>query len=133
LSFRELKEFEVFWKLYPKRWDRNRSRLIKRKKFPAWESWQKLDSDTQHEILTKAKYIKEFEGGSARDAVTWLNQRGWDDVDFPDSWVPRLPKELTDVCEAPEEDHNDGRRRTLLLRQTDKLKAAHNDNLKSLG
>jgi hypothetical protein len=95
------REFEVFWKLYPKRWDRTRSKLIKRKKFPAWQSWQKLTDEERHEILTKAKYIKEFEGGSARDAVTWLNQRGWDDIDFPDTWTPRLPDELTDVCEAP--------------------------------
>lgn len=89
------KEFEVFWKYYPKRWDRTHSKLIKRKKFPAWESWQKLDEETQHEILTKAKYIKEFEGGSARDAVTWLNQRGWDDIEFKEGWKAVLPEELT--------------------------------------
>lgn len=89
-------EFEVFWKYYPKRWDRTRSKLIKRKKFPAWESWQKLDEETQHEILTKAKYIKDFEGGAARDAVTWLNQRGWDDIEFSESWKPVLPAAFTD-------------------------------------
>ena len=70
------KGFEVFWRYYPKRWDRNGQKLIKRKKYPAFESWQKLDADTRHEILTKVKFIKDFEGRSARDAVTWLNQRG---------------------------------------------------------
>ncbi len=90
------REFEIFWKYYPKRWDRSRNKLIKRKKFPAWESWNKLDEDTQHEILTKAKYIKEFEGSAARDAVTWLNQRGWDDIEFNEAWTPTLPEELTE-------------------------------------
>ena len=90
------KEFEVFWKYYPKRWDRSRNKLIKRKKFPAWESWQKLDDETRHEILTKLKYIKDFEGSAARDAVTWLNQRGWDDIEFGEAWTPQLPKELTE-------------------------------------
>lgn len=108
-------EFEVFWKYYPKRWDRDRRKLIKRKKFPAWESWQKLDEDTQHEILTKAKYIKEFEGSSARDAVTWLNQRGWDDIEFAEKWKPVLPEELTkDVfkeAKAKVVDINDERNR----------------------
>ena len=88
-------EFEYFWRVYPKRWDRNRSKMIKRKKFPAWESWLKLDDETHHDILTKTKYIKDFEGGAVRDAVTWLNQRGWDDITFPGSWVPVLPPELT--------------------------------------
>jgi hypothetical protein len=87
-------EFEVFWRYYPKRWDRNRQKLIKRKKFPAFESWQKLESDTHHEILTKVKFIKDFEGGSARDPVTWLNQRGWDDIEFKVGYIPVLPKEL---------------------------------------
>ncbi len=90
------REFEVFWKCYPKRWDRSGHKLIKRKKFPAWQSWEKLDKDIQHEILTKAKYIKDFEGGAVRDAVTWLNQRGWDDIEFLEKWVPVLPKELTE-------------------------------------
>ena len=89
------KEFEYFWRTYPKRWDRSHSKLIKRKKFPAWQSWLQLDEETQHEILTKAKYIKDFEGSAARDAVTWLNQRGWDDITFPETWVPVLPEELT--------------------------------------
>jgi len=117
------KEFEVFWRLYPKRWDRSRNKLIKRKKFPAWESWQKLDEDTQHEILTKTKYIKDFEGSSARDAVTWLNQRGWDDIEFPDSWSPVLPDELTHICKASEKNVvNMGLRRTALIRQIGAVK-----------
>ena len=89
------KEFETFWRYYPKRWDRSRSKLIKRKKYPAWISWQKLDAATHHEILTKCKYIKDFEGSYPRDAVTWLNQRGWDDIEFKADWIPMLPKELT--------------------------------------
>jgi hypothetical protein len=90
------REFEVFWKLYPTRWDRTCSKRIKRKKFPAFEKWQALEDDTRHEILTKAKFIKDFEGSSARDAVTWLNNRGWDDIEFNPDYVPILPKELTE-------------------------------------
>ena len=35
-----------------------------------------------------------------------------------------LPESLTDVCKAPEHDVNMGERRTILLRQTDKLRHA---------
>jgi len=90
------REFEVFWKLYPTRWDRTCSVRIKRKKRPAFDKWQTLDEGTRHEILTKARFIREFEGGSARDAITWLNQYGWEDIEFKPDYVPILPKELTD-------------------------------------
>lgn len=90
------REFEVFWKLYPSRWSVNRHAYVKRKKYPAWLSWEKLDDDTRREILTKVKMIKSSEGNSPRDPVTWLNQRGWDDIDFEVGYVPSLPKELTD-------------------------------------
>jgi len=108
------KEFEYFWRVYPSRWDRDMSRRIKRKKAPAWDKWQKLDPQTRHEILTKAKYIKDFEGSYARDAVTWLNQRGWDDMDFKPDWKPTLPEELLNVLkpvELPTVDFNDKRNR----------------------
>lgn len=88
------KEFEVFWKYYP---HRNGKPV---KKCPAFKMWLRLSEDEQHEILTKAKYIKKFEAGPyARDAVTWLhpeNQRGWEDITFKADWVPVLPKELTE-------------------------------------
>lgn len=90
------KEFEVFWKLYPKRWSVSRHAYVKRKKYPAWLSWQKLDDDTQHEILLKIKLIKQSEGNYPRDAVTWLNQKGWDDIEFDQGYKPILPKELTE-------------------------------------
>ena len=110
------KEFEVFWKLYP---HRNGKPIKKR---PAWNMWQRLTDDEIYEICTKAKYIKQFEGGPyARDAVTWLhpeNQRGWEDITFKPDWVPVLPAELTDVCKAPADKvENPGTRRTFLIRQ----------------
>ena len=89
------KEFEYLWRVYPKRWDRTRTKWIKRKKYPAWEKWQLLDEETQHEILTKAQFIRDFEGSHACDLVTWLNQRGWDDIEFNKDYVPVLPEELT--------------------------------------
>lgn len=88
------KEFEYFWRMYPHR----NSKPIKKR--PAWNMWQRLTDDEIHEIGTKAKYIKQFEGGKyARDAVTWLhpeNQRGWEDITFKEKWVPVLPPELTE-------------------------------------
>jgi hypothetical protein len=114
------KEFEVFWTLYPKRWDPERHEWIKRRKCPAWIMWQRLTDTERHEVLTKVKFIKKQEGKYPRDAATWLNpktQRGWEDIEPPANWVPRLPKELTDVCEAPEDDLNMGTRRTALIRQ----------------
>ena len=95
------KEFEYLWQVYPKR------KGIKRKKCPAWKMWLRLTDDEKHEVLTKARYIKQFEGDRPRDLVTWLhpeNQRGWEDIVFKDEWVPVLPEELTkDVCKMPEE------------------------------
>ena len=86
-------EFKVFWKYYPHR----DGKPVK--KCPAFQMWNRLTADDHFEILTKAKYIKQFEGGPyARDAVTWLhpeNQRGWEDITFKADWVPVLPKELT--------------------------------------
>lgn len=105
--------FEVFWKLYPKR------RGKKRKKYPAWRSWLKLDAGTHHEILTKVKFVRQFEGDYPRDPVTWLNQRGWDDIEFKPAYVPVLPKELTHLigkAEGPDGvDTNASRTRNLRL------------------
>ena len=89
------KEFEYFWKMYPHRG----GKPIKKR--PAWNMWLRLTEDEIYEILTKAKYIKRFEGGPyARDAVTWLHpekQRGWEDVTQQAGyrWEPVLPAELT--------------------------------------
>jgi len=89
------KEFEYFWKMYPHRGGKPI------KKCPAWNMWLRLTDEDRYEILTKAKYIKRFEGGPyARDAVTWLhpkNQRGWEDVTEQKGykWEPCLPEELT--------------------------------------
>lgn len=72
-------DFEMFWKLYPQRWHEKYG-LIKRKKEPAFESWQKLTNEVKAECLMIAKKIKKSEGGSVRDCVTWINQKGWVDM-----------------------------------------------------
>jgi len=74
-------EFEIFWKAYPQRWNRDLSRFIKRKKFPAFQKWQKLSQAIRNDCLAKAHLIKQTEG-TPRDCVTWLNQRGWDDIEL---------------------------------------------------
>jgi len=114
-------EFEYFWRVYPSRWDRDKSNRIKRRKAPAWEKWQKLDAETRHEILTKAKYIRDFEGTYARDAVTWLNQSGWDDIEFKPDWKPTLPDELLNAFKPVEDKkinlNNERNRQMDLLRR----------------
>lgn len=111
------KEFEYFWRVYPKRWSKSRHEWIKRRKFPAWQSWEKLSEDIQLHLLALGKKIKQSEGDYPRDAVVWLNQRGWDDMDLPSSWVPALPAELTkDALKSAEiktVDFNDERNRQM--------------------
>jgi hypothetical protein len=89
------REFEYLWKVYPKRYSAAAGRKVGKKKWPAFEKWQKLPKVLQDEILTKAKFIREFEGDYPRDLVTWLNQRGWDDIEFKADYIPMLPEELT--------------------------------------
>jgi len=87
------KDFETFWQKYPRRWNSNLGIYVKRKKFPAWEKWKKLSVEIRRECLSKVHLIKQTEGGAIRDAVTWLNQHGWSDIET----VPQgtgLPKEM---------------------------------------
>lgn len=90
-------EFEAFWKQYPKRWNRDLSCLVKRKKWPAFLKWQKLPQTIRNECLAKVKLIKRAEG-TPRDCVTWINQRGWDDIELekpkplPAHLVPKMKK-----------------------------------------
>lgn len=88
-------DFETFWVKYPSRWNKDLGIAVKRKKRPAFEKWLKLTDHIRAEILSKIHLIKHSEGGSVRDAVTWLNQYGWEDIDLPVKYVPALPKELT--------------------------------------
>ena len=87
-------EFEWFWKGFPARWNKERGEHIKRKKGPAFVSWQKLQPDEKAKCLRIVKKIKRTEGGATRDCVTWLNQDGWDDIDEPDLEAQPLPQEL---------------------------------------
>ena len=75
-------EFETFWKAFPSRWNRDLSGYIKRKKWPAFEKWQKLSQAIRSDCLAKSRLIRLTEG-TPRDCVTWLNQRGWDDIELP--------------------------------------------------
>ncbi len=90
-------EFLEFFVKYPFRWDRQASRRIKRKKGPAFKSWQKLTPEIHAECLRKVRYIKQFEGSAIRDPVTWLNQSGWEDIDIEPKPKPALSKDKADV------------------------------------
>ena len=75
-------EFETFWKKYPSRWNTEIGGYVKRKKWPAFEKWQKLSQAIRNDCLAKSRLIR-LTGGTPRDCVTWLNQRGWDDIELP--------------------------------------------------
>jgi len=93
-------EFERFWKAYPSRWNMNLHSYVKRKKWPAFKVWQKLSKELKAECMAKVRLVKATEG-TPRDAVTWLNQRGWDDIELPEEkWKPSLPKEMTNSLKS---------------------------------
>jgi len=84
--------FEEFWRAYPSRWNKNfqGGSWIKRKKHPAFLSWCKLSDDVRAKCMRIVKKIKSAEGGTVRDCVTWLNQKGWDDIE-EEKWTPSMP------------------------------------------
>ena len=87
-------EFLQFWLLFPKRWNRDLGGYVKRKKWPAFQKWQKLSQTIRNDCLAKARLIKATEG-TPRDCVTWLNQRGWDDIELEKPPQKALPAEIT--------------------------------------
>ena len=113
--------FEIFWSKYPKRWHQGLGCLIKRKKWPAFEKWQKLPKAIKAKCLARVHLIKQFEG-TPRDCVTWINQRGWDDMEWEElKKLPiGFPKEMIEnlLKEVPEAGVNVSNRRN---RQKDKL------------
>ena len=96
MAERYTEEFERFWKGFPARWSKDfqGGTYIKRKKWPAFEKWEKLPDEVRAKCLRIVKQIKKSEGGAIRDAVTWLNGKGWDDIDEPDLEAQSLPQEL---------------------------------------
>ena len=96
MAERYTEEFERFWKGFPARWNKDfqGGTWIKRKKYPAFEKWQKLSDEIRDKCMRVIKQVKKAEGGAVRDAVTWLNQSGWDDIDEPDLEAQTLPQEL---------------------------------------
>lgn len=99
-------DFQVFWAKYPKRWNRELGCSVKRKKWPAFQKWQKLPKAIKSKCLSRVHLIKQFEG-TPRDCVTWLNQRGWDDMEceelkkmpigFPKEMIENLLKEVPEI------------------------------------
>lgn len=92
-------EFEKFWKAYPKRWNRDIGSFVKRKKFPAFEKWQKLSQTVRDECLAKSRLIRKTEG-TPRDCVTWLNQRGWDDIELPKPKPEPMPANVVPIMKS---------------------------------
>jgi len=108
-------EFDTFWIKYPARWNRDfrGGSYVKRRKRPAFDKWQKLSQKIRNECMAKVHLIKEYEGGSVRDCVTWLNQCGWEDIpeQKPKPFVTKKHADsiFQPVCE--EIDVNDERNR----------------------
>ena len=116
-------DFEMFWKLYPKRWDRQARFLIKRKKAPAYESWQKLSNEIKAECLMNAKKIKSFEGSSVRDCVTWLNQKGWiemrpEEVQPTNAQIQEMARDLLKEVPKPINFEEEANKQTRKLRNS---------------
>jgi hypothetical protein len=69
--------FEEFWGLYPSR------NGVKPKKAKAWEAFWKITCSgggvTPDLFIEKIRVLGPSYGDYPRDAVTWLNQRGWED------------------------------------------------------
>lgn len=106
-------EFQTFWIKYPKRWNRDIGCYVKRKKWPAFQKWQKLSQSIRDDCLAKVHLIRLSEG-TPRDCVTFLNQRGWDDIELEKSKPLPLPAELVPkmkIVESPEVNINNERNR----------------------
>ena len=95
-------EFEHFWENFPSRWNKDfqHGSWVKRKKLPAFQAWQKLPEAIRAKCLRVVKQIKKSEGGSVRDAVTWINQYGWDDIKENEGPSQSLPATMTNVVES---------------------------------
>lgn len=82
-------EFEEFWNAYPAR---NGQKV---KKAKAWEAFWRITttSDITPEFLTdRIRALAPTYGDFPRDAVTWINQRGWEDeAGLQNSGAPALP------------------------------------------
>lgn len=117
-------EFELFWRNFPSRWNKDfqGGSWIKRKKRPAFEAWRKLSEEIRAKCLRVVKQIKKSEGGSVRDAVTWINQIGWDDIEENTGPIRHLPQAMTNgvkTVESTEVNANNERNRQMraLLRE----------------
>ena len=74
-------EFEMFWKAYPKRWNRSSGKYYKVGKWEAFQVWKRLSQKDRNDILIKVKYMKN--GEFVLDAHRWLKKRRFDDIEIP--------------------------------------------------
>ena len=73
-------DFEAFWEAYPARNGQ------KTKKAKAWDAFWKITTTTSispEHLTDRIKALAPQYGDFPRDAVTWLNQRGWEDEVVP--------------------------------------------------
>ena len=53
-----------------------------------------MPDEVRAKCLRVVKQIKKAEGEAVRDCITWLNQKGWGDIEEPDLEAKTLPPEL---------------------------------------
>jgi len=91
-------EFETFWRLYPKRWNRSSGRYYKVGKWEAFQVWKRLSQKDRNDILIKVKTMQT--GEFVLDAHRWLKKRRFDDIEIPKP-KPK-PIAVPQAIESPE-------------------------------
>lgn len=82
-------DFEVWWRAYPKR---NGTRGSKWEAFKSWpKALNAIDADSLLAAVRAYTRSQQVADGFAKDAVTWLNQRCWEefstDLENPNDWL----------------------------------------------
>lgn len=100
-------EFEIFWKIYPKRWNRSSGKHYKVGKYEAFQAWKRLSQKDRCKILIVVKYMQD--GEFVLDAHRWLKKRRFDDMEIrePKPKPPAVPK-VIESAEVIAERHKKG-------------------------
>ncbi len=69
-------EYEMFWKKFKGRWNREADKYIKVGKYEAFLEWQKLELDEQYKAV---KVAHKPSGQYVPDCCRWLKNKRFDD------------------------------------------------------
>lgn len=87
--------FEVFWKKFKGRWDKDKSRYYKGSKLEAWFEWKILTDEEQEKANSAAPYC-----GSdiTPDACRWLKNKRWTDDQYIEKIKPQAKAMMCAGC-----------------------------------